>query len=213
MKLLSSCRYLLAVPVLAFVAFLSLNATAAVDVALTGDPATDSTSWVDLAKPVYDAFAGHNAPLGVCLALVLVVALIKRYAGSTGTVGKFLHGDAGGSLLVLVGSAAAAAGAALGTPGAHVDLTLIKQAALVGVSAAGGYAMVKNLIVEPVLKPLAAKAPAWAQPIFALVFAIFDHPPAKDQAESKSTAAGQAAVVAKPATGADGITGAPTQVK
>jgi len=206
-------RYILVAPILAFVAFLSLNAAAAVDAA-----ATDSTNWVDLAKPVYDAFVGHNPALGVCLALVLLVALIKRYVGTTGTVGTFVHSDAGGSLLVLVGAAATAAGAALGTPGAHISLTLLKQAALVGVSAAGGYAMIKNLIIEPVLKPLAAKAPSWAQPVFSLIFAIFDHAPgtvAPDpQLEiAKAIVVGQTAVATKPPTGADGITGTPTAVK
>ncbi len=206
---MNKIRYLFAAFALTLVGMISFNAAAAADAA-----ATDSTSWVDLAKPVYDAFVGHHPALGVCLGLVLLVALVKRYAGSTSKFGAFIHGDAGGSLLVLIGSAATAAGAALGTPGAHVSLDLLKQSVLVGISAAGGYAMLKNLIVEPVLKPLAAKAPSWAQPIFSLILWIFDHP--ADQVTTATTnaaVAGAAAVAAKPAAGADGIAGAPTQVK
>lgn len=203
-------RYLLAAPILAFVGFLSFNVSAAVDQATN-----DSTSWLDLAKPVYEAFAGHRPALGICLALVLLVALVKRYAGNTSKFGAFIHGDAGGSLLVLVGAAATAAASTLGNPGAALSLDLLKQAVIVGIGAAGGYAMIKALIVEPILKPLAARAPAWAQPVFSLVFWIFDHPPGKDPAVVQATAvaAGQTAVAAKPATGGDGIVGAPTQVK
>lgn len=203
-------RYLLAAPILVCVAFLSFNVSAAVDQATN-----DTTSWLDLARPVYDAFAGHHPALGICLALVLFVALIKRYAGNTSTFGAFIHGDAGGSLLVLVGSAATAAASTLGNPGASISLDLLKQALIVGVGAAGGYAMIKSLLIEPILKPLAARAPAWAQPLFSVVFWVFDHPPGKDPAVVQATAitAGQAAVEAKPATGANGIVGAATQVK
>ncbi len=68
--------------------------------------------------------------------------------------------------------------------------------------------MFKNLIIEPLLKPLAAKAPAWMQPLFQLVFWVFDKPSAVATAE----AAGKAAVAAAPGAGIAAVAGKPTEV-
>lgn len=190
--------------VLAVIGLAAFSATSHAAVAVTGE----DVSILDLARPIYDALASHQYSLTAMLVIVLLVALTKRYLGDKV---PWLHSDAGGSALVLVGTMASAMAAGLLAPGATITWMLLKTAALTGVSAAGGYAMIKNLLITPFLKPLAAKAPAWLQPIFNLVFAFFDHPPLAPVAIAIK--AGDAAVAAAPATGADGIVGTSTEVK
>lgn len=202
-------RLSLAAFALTAVGFLSFNAAAAADAA-----ASDG-SWVDLATPVYQAFASGRYALTVCLAIILALALVKRYAGSTGAFGRFVHSDAGGSLSALLLGTSTAGAAALAAPGATLTLGILKAGLIAGVVSAGGYAAIKNLVVEPILKPLAAKAPSWAQPVFSLVFWVFDHGPgaAQSAAETTATAAGASAVAAHPAPGAAGIVGVATEVR
>jgi len=65
--------------------------------------------------------------------------------------------------------------------------------------------------MEPILRPLAAKAPAWMQPIFNAVFWIFDHATGSDGAAAIAEAekAGTAAVDAAPGPGVGGVIGKP----
>lgn len=178
-------------------------------VAYAADAATpgDSSSLLELLKPLYNAFAGGHYAYAAALTVIALVALTKRYLGD-----KFawLHSDAGGSLMALLASSAAAyaSGALTIGPGAAASFALLKSALLIGVGAAGGFAMLKNLVIEPLLKPLAAKAPAWMQPLFALVFWMFDKPSAVATAE----AAGQSAVKAHPGAGLEAVAGKPTEV-
>jgi hypothetical protein len=175
--------------------------------ALAAEAATGADgSWLDMLKPLYDAMAGGHYAYAAALTIIVMVALVKRYLGDKWT---WLHSDAGGSAMALTAAAATAAATSLAAPGATMTLDLMKSALLVGVGAAGGYAVLKNLIVEPLLIPLQAKAPAWAKPILQLVIWIFDKPDAIKIAE----AAGSAAVAAQPAQGATASTGAPTDVK
>jgi hypothetical protein len=170
------------------------------------------SNFLDLLKPVYDAFAGGRYAFAVALGVIAAVALIKRYAGS-GKFSAFVHGDTGGSLMALATAMAGAMASGLAAPGAHVTFALVKTGLLVGIGAAGGFAMLKNLVIEPLLKPLAAKAPAWMQPLFALIFFFFDHGDNGAAALATAQAAGDAAVAAKPAVGIDAVTSAPTDVK
>jgi hypothetical protein len=133
------------------------------------------------------------------LALVLAVAAAKRYA--PGKVGAWMATDVGGTATTLVMSFAGALATTLST-GGGVTWAMAKSAGLIAVGAAGGYAMIKKLVIEPFLKPLSKKAPAWAQPIFQIVFWIFDRKTPVEKAE----VAGEAAVVAKPAPGRGKIT-------
>lgn len=136
-------------------------------------------TWLDLAQPVLQAFSGGHYAYCAALAVILMVALLKRY-GLPGDVAsqEWLHSDLGGSLLALVASTATACAAGLATPGAHITLALLKSALLVGVGAAGGFAALKNLVIEPLLKPAQAwldkRVPLLAKPL-ALVMWIFDH--------------------------------------
>lgn len=201
-------RFLKSIPtmiVLTTVGLVSFSATAFAADAVT--PA-DSTSLLDLLKPVYEAFSGGHYAYAAALGVVVLVALVKRYLAP-----KFpwLNSDAGGSAMALLAAFGTALASALAAPGATVSLAVLESALLVGVGAAGGYAVIKNLIIDPILVPLEAKAPNWAKPILALVLWIFD----KGQAAlDESVDAGNAAVAAKPATGIAGASGAaPTELK
>lgn len=169
----------------------------------------DDTSFLDLARPVYEAFANHQYSLMAMLLVVLVTALVKRYLGDKIA---FLHSDAGGAITALVMSFATAMAAGLVTPGATITFSLLKTAVLVGVGAAGAYALLKNLLVDPFLKPLANKVPAWLKPLFDLALFAFDHGDS-DAAVTKATADGAAAVAAAPAEGVAGVVGTPTELK
>lgn len=199
-KLLS---YLPSTLVLALLGLLSFGAVAHAASAATGD----DVSILDLARPVYDAFVAHQFGLMGALLVILLVAAAKKYLGDAI---PFLHTDAGGSLLVLLGSGATALAAALATPGAAITLALMYTALKVAFVAAGGYAAVKNLLVDPFLKPLAARAPAWMKPIFDLILWIFSHgtetvPAAVVVAEK----AGTDAVATTAGTGVGGVVGRP----
>lgn len=180
---------------------IAFTATAWAADAVTGSEG----SLLDLAKPVYDAFTkGHYLYAGM-LALVLAVALTKRYV--TPRV-PFLQGDIGGSLLTLILSFAGALATSL-AGGVGVSFAMVKTAAMIAAGAAGGYSLVKRLIIDPILRPLAAKAPAWTQPLFSLIFFIFDRPSPVAVAE----AAGDEAVKNNPPTGTEGATGKPTEIE
>lgn len=161
--------------------------------------APEDGSWLDLLKPVWDAFANGKKLYAGSLAVFAIVALARRYA--PGKVGEWLHGEIGSPLTTLVLSFAGTMAASL-ADGSDISLAMVKSAAMIAAGAAGGYALIKKLIVEPILKPLAEKAPAWLKPAFALVFWFFDQKSPTEKAE----AAGEAAVAAKPAEGRGKIT-------
>jgi hypothetical protein len=134
------------------------------------------------------------------------VALVKRYA--PGKFGEFVHSDPGGALTTLL----MAFGGALATAtmgGAPWTWAMMWTALMVGVAAMGGYTAIKKLFVEPLLRPLMAKAPMWMQPLFALVMWIFDKPMA---ATKSAEAAGTVAVAENPGTGVAAVTGEPKDV-
>lgn len=201
-----SLRFLAAPFFFAVVALAWFRATAFAATAATGDEG----SVIDLARPVYDAFVNHHPALGATLLVVLLVALVKRYA--PGKAGTFVHNDLGGSLLALIGGGALAMSIPLAVPGATWSWGLLKGGFEAGLLAAGGYAALKNLVVEPLLKPLAARFPALSW-LFDLIFWMFDHVvDAQADAAKKADAAGDAAVKAAPAQGAAAVLGAPAQL-
>lgn len=183
---------------------ISFRAVHAATGALTGAP--DDASILDLLRPVYDAFHGGHYAYGAALGVIALVALVKSYLGDRI---KWLHTDAGGSLLALLMSSATAVATGLAAPDAHVTFALLKSALLVGIGAAGGYAMIKNLIVEPLLPHL----PAWLRSVLTPILWIFDSSgKPSDVKIAEAVAAGNAAVEAKPPTGIAGVVGAPTDV-
>lgn len=172
----------------------------------TVDP-TDG-NVMDLMRPIFDEVMKGNYIAAVALSLVLAVALVKRYA--PGKAGEFVNTDMGGSLAtMLMAMAGAVATATMG--GAPWSWGILSTAVMVGVAAMGGYTAIKRLFIEPILRPLAAKAPVWAQPLFGIVLWIFDRRFQGDAVKS-AEAAGSAAVVNSPSTGADSVAGKPTEL-
>lgn len=200
-----------------FVAFLGLvlvflisfagvaSATAMVD---GGSGGSGIEELVGLGRPVLDAVLSGHPGLAAALALVFLAAVARRYAAKRF---RFFATDAGGAVIVLVGAFGGAA-ASLITGGATWGLALVWKALTVAFGAAGGYSIVKRLLVEPVLRPLfnkiAAKYP-WLGPVFDVALWFF----AKPDPIAKAEAAGQAAVEAKPSTGAAGVVGTATEVE
>jgi hypothetical protein len=164
---------------------------------------------LDLAKAIHDAFAGGHYAYCAALAIILMVALVKRYIVPRE---HWLQEYAGSTALTLVGASATALASSL-AGGGPITGALIESSLLVGVGAAGGYTVVKKLLIQPVIAPLQDKLPVWAKPIFSTVMWIFDRPPTAAQAEATAQTAGMTAVVNDPPKGADGITGKPTEIK
>jgi hypothetical protein len=178
-------------------------------VALAADAVDPQDGSLDVAKSIYDAFSGGHYAYAASLGVILGVALVKRYLGSKIA---WLHSDLGGAATTLMGAAAAAMAAGL-AGGGPVSLGLLWSSVLVGVTAAGGYSVLKKLVIEPLIKPLQSMLPSWAQPILSVVLWIFDRPDAAAQVEASADAAGSAAVTANPGQGVSASTGKPTEVK
>lgn len=185
----------MAVLVLGFLGIFTATAFAANAVA----PSPDDT--YALLKAVVDAFTHGQKLYAGMLGLVAVVALVKKVAPKWKKLDDLVHTDIGGSALTLVGSFALAMATTLATGGSP-RWQMAKAALYIAIGAAGGYALVKRLLIDPVLRPFAAKCPAWTQPLFAVVFYIFDRKTPVQESED----AGQAAVEAKPSQGLAGNT-------
>lgn len=150
---------------------------------------------LDLARPVFDEIMKGHYVAAAALSLVLLVALVKRYA--PGKVGEFVHSDPGGALTtVLMSFGGALATATMG--GAPWSWAMMWTAATIAVTAAGGYVLLKKLIVEPILKPLSKKTPAWMAPVWSIVFFLFQK---KIDAAEAARKAGDEAVKDNPPTG------------
>ncbi len=187
------------------VALMLVMLTAFTATAYAASTTPDPDAISEVARFLLEAVKGGHYAYAVALGLMLVVALVRRYLGPRWA---FLHSDAGGGVLALLTSFAAALATATAA-GASWSLTLLWSAGGIAVAAAGGYSLLKKLVVEPFLRPLADKAPAWLKVPLNLVLWIFERPDAVET----STTAGAAAVTAKPAAGIAGITGAPRDVK
>ncbi len=185
------------------VAFVGFSATAMA----AGEVTPTDGSLLDYAKPVYEAVMHGQWWLAASLALVLSVAMFRKYA--PGKAREWAHTDVGGAVLVLLMSFGGAVATALaaGGVGAAMSVSLAWMAFKVALGAAGGYSLAKKLLV-PLLRKLAAVAPSWAKPVFSMILWVFDKPTTTEQAE----AAGEAAVVANPGTGASGPAGTPTDI-
>lgn len=170
--------------------------------------AADEPSLLELLRPVYDAFRGGHYIAAGALALVFAVAIAKRYA--PGKVGAFLHSDAGGVVATLAISFGASLAAFTGA-GQPWSWSIAWTAGGVAFAAAGSYAMIKKLLVEPLLasKWWAEKAPAWLKAAAQIVLWIFDKPAASELEIEKAEKAGDAAVKADPSPGAEKIAGKP----
>lgn len=183
--------------VVAFVVGFSATSSAAT----AAEPADGSL--LDLVKQAYAyAVAGHQLAAGA-IGVVVIVGLLKRYGA-----GRFpwLTTDVGGAVTTLVASFAGTF--AIAAASASFAWSMVWNAGGLAVSAAGGYVLIKKLLIVPILKPLVGKAPAWMQPILNLVISLFDASPALDDAAK----AGDDAVKTNPGGGAVTPTGKPTDL-
>lgn len=196
-------RMLLA-PLSVVLGFLGVTLVGFTASAHAAEAVVDDGNLVELARPVFDEIMKGNYVAASALTLVLLVALVKRYA--PGKFGQFVHSDVGGALTTLLMSfGGALATATMG--GAAWSWGMFWAAGGIALTAAGGYSLIKKLIVEPLLRPLMSKLPAWARPILAMVMWVFDKPTTSAQAIKAAEVAGDVAVITNPATGADGVTG------
>lgn len=203
MKFLKSLPSVVA---LAAIMLVSFGATAFAADAATS--ATDSSSLMDLFKPIYDAFAGGRYAFAAALLVVALVALVKRYLGDKV---PWLHSNAGGAALALITASASAVTVALAAPGATVSVDLMESALLVGIGAAGGYSVIKALLVDPILVPYLSKR-SWGAPLLAIINFIFNHGSSAGAAAAAAQKEGDAAVIAKPGQGISVIV-KPTELK
>lgn len=107
-----------------------------------------------LARLVIDAARGRNWALLGALVLSLLIALIRRFASrlavsfagkAVGRAAAWLTTDRGGALLALLAGVAAAFAAAFGSGGA-VSAQTVVDGLVAGITAAGGYAVLRKLV-------------------------------------------------------------------
>lgn len=147
-----------------------------------------SESLSELAGPVLSAVTDGNYAYAAALALVLLVALVRRFGGAKY---PFLASKKFAPVLVLVGSFGAAMAVTLGA-GQALSLGMAWVAVKVAIGAAGGYSLAK-----PLLDFVQSKLPSWAWPLFSVFDAVF-------KSKTKAAeAAGKQAVLDNPSEGPD----------
>lgn len=156
---------------------LILFATAAGD--LLADPLVDLAGF---ARLLMQAAQDRNWALLISLALIGAVAAVRHLLGQKV---PFLKTDLGGTLLVLVMGTAGGVATAL-LAGTAFSWALIPAAAGVAFTAAGGYTMLRRLVL-PLLTKALQKAGLKADPV------------------AEAEKAGESAVAEKPAGGIAGI--------
>ena len=198
----------LLLPVIAL--FCLLVPFAAVSVAADGVSPEDG-SLVDLLRPVWDAATGGQWWLAASLGLVVAVALVKRYA-PTGKFRDFVNSNMGASVMLLVGSFGGAVATGLMMAGTKaMSMAIIVPALKVAFAAAGGYALVKNLVVDPLVGSdwYKNKAPTVLKLILGVVTWMFVK---SNKTVVAAEQAGDAAVAKNPATGVDEVVGKSTEL-
>lgn len=200
---------LVAFAALVGIAVISMTATvfAANAVAI---PSGDS-SVSDMAHAVYDAITSGHYIASAALMLILVVALLRRYAGVVSSkIEAFVHSDIGVALTTLL----LAFGGALATATIGGDAwhwSMLWMSATVAFAAAGSYAMLKALVYDKIAASdwYKTRAPEWFKLAFGLLGWVFDKPDAVKQSEQ----AGKDAVAAKPSEGLAAVAGKPTELQ
>lgn len=207
-KVLHSLAAFAAPVVLGLIAFFAMSATAfAANAAI---PDGDS-SVSDMAHAVYDAITSGHYIASAALALIFMVALVRRYGGLVSAkLETMVHSDVGVALTTLL----LAFGGALATSTLSGDAwhwAMLWTSATVAFAAAGSYAMLKALVYDKIVASdwYKNKAPEWFKLLFGVLGWIFDKPDAVKQAEQ----AGKDAVAANPSQGLASIEGKPTELK
>lgn len=142
-------------------------------------------------------------------ALVLVVALLRRYGTKIPKVGPYLGTPAGGAVMNLALAFGGTMVAMLSGPGAVFSMAMVWTASKLAIGAAGGYTLVKELVV-PWLVKIRDVLPGWAKPLLDVVLWVFNS--AGKDVIAGAEKAGNEAVDANPPGGADSIVGPPRDV-
>ena len=147
----------------------------------------------ELAKPVLDAVLSGSYAYAAALALVLGVALLRRYGGAKWPL---LASKKAAPYLVLVGSFGAALATSL-SAGAGITLAMTWGALKVAAGAGYGYAVLK-----PIFMGLQKRAPGWMSPVFDVVGWVFEtRTKAAEARIAKAIDAGVVAVESNPSAG------------
>ena len=167
----------------------------------------DGGSILEQARPIYETLVAGHYLAGAAFALAFAVALAKRYA--PGKAGAFLHTDVGGTLATLAmaffGAAATSLVAFKGFDGFSFGMLI--ASGKIAAMAAGGYALIKKLIVEPFrASSWYAKSPAWVKAALQVVMWMFDKRAAAADKIAEAEQAGADAVKANPSGGTDSPT-------
>jgi hypothetical protein len=194
-------------PLLAILATIALMFFSAAAFASDAVAPADA-SGVELAKMIFDAVMHSQWWAAAALGVIGLCGIARKYLPASWKEGT--KGDIVGTALAFVLAFAGAIFTWAVAPGAVFTTGVLATAAKVGLGAIGGYT-----ILHKVLGWLAGwKAlPAWLTPILALVAKLIGSDAVAQQVEAKATAAGDAAVAAKPSQGVAGVIGAPVEVK
>lgn len=195
-------------PIFVFAVCILLSFGAVAHAASAVEPADGSL--LDLLKPVLTAFQTGQYAYAGALALIVTVALVRRYGEAKY---PWFGTDAGSAALVFTGALGTSC-AASWSGGTSPTWASLWNAAGIALAALGGYAAIKKLFVEPYLTKLAAKGPAWLHKPAALILWIFQEvapdrapAPAAAPAAAAPAAAAPAAPVAPVAPAAPSQTG------
>ena len=161
----SRIRTFLSPFVVALAFLVSFTATAHAATVITPP---DGTLW-DLLQPVLDAFQHGSYVYAGSLALVVAVAIIRRYAAPKQ---PWFSTDAGAGLLTLLASFGATLAATL-PGGIAFEWVMAWHALEIAFGAAGGYTLVKHLIISPYIRHLSAKGPDWLHVPMSWILWIF----------------------------------------
>lgn len=123
----------------------------------------------DLLEPVYRAFAHGEYWYAGALALIPAAAAGRRYGGEYWPA---LRTETGTAAMLLIGSFGASLSARL-AGGVELTPEILLDASKNAICAAGGYAILKVLIITPILVPLANKYPRMGAPL-KLLTRLFD---------------------------------------
>lgn len=169
------------------------------------------TGWLELAEPVYRAILAGQYWAAAAFALVLATAGARRLLAPRV---PFFRSDAGGTLLLVLGSFGGALGTAILAAGVTApSLAMAKAALWIAFAAGGGYTAVKRLVL-PVALWLEARLPWYLRPLASLLvraLGLVTSPPSPALV-AEAVQAGRDAVVISPSAGVDRVTGAPRDV-
>ncbi len=169
-----------------------------------GEVTPDDGSLLDLARPVFDAVMHGQYWAGAALAVVMLCAVTRRYMPEAWKSGA--KGDVIGTALAFGMASAGALGTGLLAQGTNALTMALAIAALkIGAVAVGGYTVLHKLASALVATAwFQEKAPAWLKTGVGFALMMFG-----SRAIEKAEAAGEAAVAANPAGGANAVTGDP----